>query len=218
VMIDRNTGTIYTAYSPTYAITAASTLQAGPILAANAIMGALDSTQTWWVGGVVATVPTATISVSKVDPLTGIQTAVPSLSATLASGGNGFDFDFAPNDDLYALVGLNIYLSTAASGYAGWTLVGSVSGTIANTAGSLAYDQGVLRGTSQAFQIWAYDLATNTTTITGTLPTGTIVADMSGAVDPICKRFFKNSCTGKYYELNKTVEYVPFGTPIAGAC
>lgn len=218
VFIDRISGRIYTAYSPTYVITNPSVLQAGPIAAPSAILGALDSTQTWWVGGITgSTGVVATINVATVDPQTGIQTSVSGLTATLNSGSNGFDFDFAPNDDLYALVGLNIYLATKASGYTGWTLVGSVSGVPA-TAGSVAYDQGTLRGTSSTGQVWQFDLTTLTTVITATLPAGTLMADMSGATDPVCKRFYLNSCSGKYYELNKVVEYVPVGTPIVGDC
>lgn len=220
VMLDRNTGTIYTAYSPGYAITAASTLGSGSILAANAIMGALDSTQTYWVGGVVvgAGAATATVNVAKVDPLTGVQTAIPSLTATLTAGGNGYDFDFAPNDDLYAVVGMNLYLSTKASNYSGWINIGAVGGGIVNTAGSLAYDQGKLRGTSQAAQVWEFDIAAGATAVTSSLAAGTIMSDMSGAVDPVCKRFYRNSCTGQYFELNKVVPYAPSGTPIAGGC
>jgi hypothetical protein len=218
VFLDRTTGRIYTAYSPYYAITNPSVLGAGQIAAANAIMGALDSQQRWWVGGITnANGVTSTINVSVVDPLTGAQTAVPSLTDTLNTGSNGYDFDFAPNDDLYALSGLNIYLSTKSSNYAGWSLVGSVSG-IGATAGSLAYDNGVLRGTSSTGQIWSYDLSNNTTVITATMPAGTVMADMSGAVDPVCKVFYKNNCDGKYYELNKVTEYVPFGTAIQGGC
>jgi hypothetical protein len=218
VFIDRITGNIYTAYSPAYAITNPSTLQPGPVSAASAILGALDSNQTWWVGNITgSTGLVATINVATVDPQTGVQTAVPSLTATLNSGSNGFDFDFAPNNDLYALVGLNIYLATQASGYAGWTLVGSLTG-IVNTAGSVAYDQGILRGTSSTGQVWAFDLGTLTTAITANLPAGTLMADMSGAVDPLCKQFYLNTCDGKYYEQNRVVEYVPTGTPVAGNC
>lgn len=218
VFLDRTSGNIYTAYSPYYVISNPSVLQPGSIAAANAILGALDSAQQWWVGGITnSNGLIATISVAKVDPQTGVQTAIPSLTATLNSGSNGFDFDFAPNDDLYALVGLNIYLATAASNYAGWTLVGTLTG-IAGTGGSVAYDQGVLRGTSSTGQIWAYDITTSTTTVTSNMPAGTTMADMSGAVDPICKRFFLNTCDGKFYELNKVVEYDPYGTPIQGGC
>jgi hypothetical protein len=218
VFLDRNTGNIYTAYSPAYAIANPSVLQAGPVSAGSAILGALNSAQEWWVGNIAgAGAGNASIAVSKVDPQTGIQTALPSLTATLPSGSNGYDFDFAPNDDLYALVGFNIYLSTLASGYAGWTAVGSVSG-IGATAGSLAYDQGVLRGTSSIGQLWQFDISTGVTTITGNMPAGTTLADMSGAVDPVCKRFYRNSCTGVFYELNRVVQYTPLGTPIAGGC
>ena len=218
VFIDRISGRIYTAYSPAYVITNPSVLQAGAIAAPNAILGALDSNQTWWVAGITGSNGLiATINVATVDPLTGIQTAVPSLTATLNSGSNGFDFDFAPNDDLYALVGLNIYLATKASGYAGWTLVGTLTG-IPATAGSVAYDQGTLRGTSSTGLIWQFDLTTLTTVVTSSLPAGTLMADMSGATDPVCKRFYLNTCDSKFYELNKVVEYTPYGTPIVGDC
>jgi hypothetical protein len=218
VFLDRNTGNIYTAYSPGYAIANPSVLQPGTVAAASAILGALDSNQDWWVGNISgSTGLVATLTVAKVDPQTGVQTAVPSLTATLNSGSNGFDFDFAPNDDLYALVGLNIYLATQASGYAGWTLVGALSG-IAATGGSAGYDQGIIRGTSAAGQVWAFDTSAGVTTVTANMPAGTAMADMAGAVDPVCKRFFRNSCTGAYYELNRVVEYTPSGTPIAGGC
>lgn len=218
VFLDRTTGNIYTAYSPAYAVANPSVLQAGSIAAANAILGALDSSQQWWVGGITnSNGLIATINVAKVDPQTGIQTAIPSLTATLNSGSNGFDFDFAPNDDLYALVGLNMYVSTYSSNYAGWTLVGTLTGIVA-TGGSVAYDEGVLRGTSSTGQIWAFDITTGTTTVTSNMPAGFTMADMSGAVDPICKRFFLNTCNNKFYEFNRVVEYVPFGTPIQGGC
>jgi uncharacterized repeat protein (TIGR01451 family) len=218
VFLDRISGRIYTAYSPYYVISNPSTLQAGSVAAANAILGALDSAQQWWVGGITnSDGSTATISVAVVDPQTGVQTAVPSLTATLTTGSSGFDFDFAPNDDLYVLTGLNFYVSTKASNYAGWQAVGTLTG-IAGTGGSVAYDQGVLRGTSSTGQIWAFDITTGVTTVTSNMPAGTTMADMSGAVDPICKRFFLNSCDGKFYELNKVVEYEPYGTPVLGGC
>jgi hypothetical protein len=218
VFMDRISGRIYTAYSPYYVISNPSTLQAGSIAAANAILGALDSAQQWWVGGITnSNGSNATINVAVVDPQTGTQTAVPSLTANLATGSSGFDFDFAPNDDIYVLMGLNFYMSTKASNYAGWQPVGALTG-IAATGGSVAYDQGVLRGTSSTGQIWAFDITTGVTTVTSNMPAGTTMADMSGAVDPICKRFFLNSCDGKFYELNKVVEYEPYGTPILGGC
>lgn len=218
VFLDRISGKIYTAYSPYYVVANPSVLQTGSISAANAILGALDSAQQWWVGGITnSTGSVATINVAKVDPQTGMQTPIPSLTATLTSGGNGFDFDFAPNDDLYALVGMNMYVSTHASNYAGWSLVGTLTG-IPGTGGSVAYDQGILRGTSSTGQIWAYNIATNTTTVTSNMPAGFTMADMSGAVDPICKRFFLNTCNNKFYELNRVVEYDPYGTPIPGDC
>lgn len=217
VMIDRVTGVIYTANSPGYVVTPVSTLGAGPVAAENAIMGALDSTQTYWVGNIVAALPDATITVSTVDPLTGVQTPVPSLTATLASGGNGYDFDFAPNNDLYALLGLNIYVATFASGYAGWTSVGVLSG-VPDTGGSIAYDQGVLRGTTSTGQMFAFDITTGATTITGAMPAGTAMADWSGAVDPVCKRIYRNTCDGQFYELNKVTSYVSAGVQTAGDC
>jgi uncharacterized repeat protein (TIGR01451 family) len=218
VFIDRNTGKIYTAYSPNYVITNPSTLQPGPVAAASTILGALDSQQQWWAGNISgSTGSVATINVAIIDPQTGIQTAVPSLTATLNSGSQGFDFDFAPNDDLYALIGLTIYVATKASGYAGWTLVGALTG-IAATGGSAGYDQGVLRGTSSTGQVWSFNLTTGVTTITANMPAGTIMADMAGAVDPVCKRVFRNSCTGVFYELNKTTVYTPVTAPIAGVC
>jgi uncharacterized repeat protein (TIGR01451 family) len=218
VFLDRATGRIYTAYSPYYVVAQPSVLGAGPIAAANAIMGALDSAQQWWVGGITNnTGTTAQINIGVVDPQTGVQTAVPSLTATLSTGSNGFDFDFAPNDDLYALTGLNIYVATKSSNYSGWTNVGTLTG-IAATGGSVAYDQGTLRGTSATGQIWAYDISTGVTSVTSNMPAGFTMADMSGATDPVCKRFFLNNCDGKFYELNKVVEYVPYGTAIAGDC
>jgi uncharacterized repeat protein (TIGR01451 family) len=218
VFIDRNTGNIYTAYSPNYAITNPSVLQPGPVVANSTILGALDSHQQWWAGNISgSTGSVATINVAIIDPQTGIQTAVPGLTATLASGASGFDFDFAPNDDLYALIGLNIYRATKSSGYAGWTSVGTLTG-IAATGGSAGYDQGTIRGTSSTGQVWAFNIATGVTTITTTMPAGTIMADMAGAVDPVCKRVFRNSCTGVFYELNKTTVYTPVTTPVAGVC
>jgi hypothetical protein len=201
-----------------YAIASPSVLGAGPIAAPNAIMGALNSAQQWFVGGITAaTGATSQINVGVVDPQTGAQTAIPSLTATLNTGGNGYDFDFAPNDDLYALTGLNIYVSTFVSGYAGWSLVGALTG-IANTGGSVAYDQGALRGSSSTGQIWAYNISTGVTTVTSSMPAGTVMADMSGATDPVCKVFWLNTCDDKFYELNRITEYTPFGTPIQGGC
>ena len=218
VFIDRDTGNIYAAYSPSYTITATSTLQPGPVDFGQAIMGALDGQQQWWVGSVSdIEVATATINVAKVNPITGVQTAVPSLTAILNSGAYGFDLDFSPSDDLYALVGLNIYVSTKVTNYAGWASVGLLTG-IGGTAGSLAYDVGILRGVSDTGQLWAYDLATGLTTITATIPEGIRFADMAGAVDPVCKRVYRNSCTGVFYELDKTTVYTPIAAPIPGVC
>jgi uncharacterized repeat protein (TIGR01451 family) len=202
IFIDRQTGNIYMANSPGYTPVMTSTLQAGPATAANAIMGAVDANGKFYIGAISGTDMVTVV----VDPFTGVQTSIPALSGPLATNGqNGYDFDFAPNGDFYLLFGGRLYVSTASSGFAGWTFVGNPA--IPSTAGSLAYDQGVLIGTTATGQMFGYNISTGVTTLGATLAGGLSAVDFAGALDPICKNILLNTCDNQYYELNKVTVY-----------